>query len=61
MPTKKSGTKKKVMKPVDLTSDPHNLQHNVVKVVDEHKKVKESEVFEKKQNLPKKIKGSKKK
>jgi len=35
------------MKPVDLVSDPHASQHNVLKVVDDHKKVSEKEVFEK--------------
>jgi hypothetical protein len=44
MPPKKS----KTMKPVDLVSDPHASQHEVLKVVDDHKKVSEKEVFEKK-------------
>ncbi len=59
MPTKKSGAKAKVMKPVDLSSDPHNLQHEVVKSVEQNKKVKESDVFVKKENYPKKNSGKK--
>ena len=55
MPTKKA----KVMKPVDLSSDPHNLQHEVVKSVEQNKKVKESDVFVKKENYPKKNSGKK--
>ena len=43
------GTKKsKTMKPVDLVSDPHASQHDVIATIDVHKKVSEKEVFEKK-------------
>lgn len=42
------------MKAVDLTEDKHALQHNIVKVVDEHKKVEEKDVFEKPKTVKKK-------
>ncbi len=42
------------MKAVDLTDDKHALQHNIVKVVDEHKKVEEKDVFEKPKTVKKK-------
>ncbi len=35
------------MKPVDLVSDPHASQHDVIATIDVHKKVTEKEVFDK--------------
>ena len=55
MPKKSKPVK---MKAVDLQEDKHALQHDVVKVVDDHKKVDEKEVFEK-PKTKKKTKGIK--
>ena len=51
MPKKSKPTR---MKAVDLQEDKHALQHDVVKVVDDHKKVDEKEVFEKPKTRKKK-------